>query len=801
MILVVLILQRYPDTQDAVRTSPVTEVISLTKITQQRKIVVGGVELSEFPESHLSKTVDQNAETNWYHPFYKILRVMMLARAPLALRIERVKSKTRVLYLTWAKDESDLESNIVTLRDALKGNIPEFRFDTVRRFLGPTISPLIVHVTTNLIGEPLSIDDPTQDSDALTTIAEVLQSMSDGIIQFSATPRRTSEGELKALERTYEREIELSETTHSSPKQTFFSGEIQESTKRVNMKAVRKAEAIQKRIDRLKNKHLCEISVTSLCWSKDENIAKQRSRRLIEVAMGAVTPADKVEDLKLETKTKPHEAARLLSGEPVGKSSLCSIEEGTVYFILPRCDLGIQATPRARFSTVTSTSDSRPIAKRVQRPQGVCNNSMSWKYDIDGYIMLGNPLNSNGDLILKQPVVFPPRLLNSHLGIYGTTRYGKTTTCLSLVAQMYRAGVVPIIIVPYKVDEWRVLKEIIPDLRIFTAGNPDVAPLRYNMFRPPKGVSVSKYLDQLAMVHSAALPNDEVMSMHFDDVFRTVYERKGWKRKGNVHGDPIMLSDFYAAFKEVTSKRIKYGGNTKQDFYGALDARLRSMLSNELIVDMYNTSSGLTIEELLKHPTIIEMDQLADADKTLLSGLLAMGISEYKQANPTKDVSNVLILEEAHHLLKRIRRSEGAPASAQEVAQESFAIMFRTSGGTGFIIIMLDQLPGSMNPEVVKLHGNVIIHRLTDESERTLVGLQAQCNEEQIHFIGALPIGQAIIRLGNDSAPRHIQVRPLDWHLSTPLKQDDWTNQDIRRAMETLFEQQPELSDSEEIPQ
>ena len=228
---------------------------------------------------------------------------------------------------------------------------------------------------------------------------------------------------------------------------------------------------------------------------------------------------------------------------------------------------------------------------------------------------------------------------------------------------------------------------------------------------------------------------------------------------------------------------------------------LRSMLGNELIVDMYNTTTGLTIEELLKHPTIIEMDQLADADKTLLSGLLTMGISEYKLANPTKHVSNVLVLEEAHHLLKRIRRSEGAPASAQEVAQENLAVMFRTSGGTGFIIIMLDQLPGSMNPEVVKLHGNVIIHRLSDESERILVGLQAQCNDEQVHFIGSLPIGQAIIRLGGDSSPRHVQVRPLDWHLSTPLGRDSWTNQDVKTGMEPIFEQHLELSESEEIPQ
>ena len=107
LIIVVLILQRLPEAQEAVKDSPLVEVIS-SKIVKGGQTLIGGVELSEFPESHMSKTTDQTTETSWYHPFYKILRIMTLARAPLALRVERVKSKNEGLEKVLSQTKSDL---------------------------------------------------------------------------------------------------------------------------------------------------------------------------------------------------------------------------------------------------------------------------------------------------------------------------------------------------------------------------------------------------------------------------------------------------------------------------------------------------------------------------------------------------------------------------------------------------------------------------------------------------------------------------------------------------------------------
>ncbi|MCK5303455.1 MAG: DUF87 domain-containing protein, partial [Candidatus Thorarchaeota archaeon] len=370
----------------------------------------------------------------------------------------------------------------------------------------------------------------------------------------------------------------------------------------------------------------------------------------------------------------------------------------------------------------------------------------------------------NGKPIETKPVVLSPKMLASHVGIYGNTGYGKTTTCVSIVAQAYRNAIVPVILVPDKVDDWRLLKDLYPEFRIFTAGNPDVAPLHINMWDVPPGVSVGKYIDRMIDVHTAALPNDGVISMHFDDVLNTMYENCGWSRMGNVRGRPILLSDLYEAVQEVAEVHIKYGEERKRDFYGALDARLRSMLRNDVIVDMYNTMKGLTIPELLKHPTIIEMRDLSPDDRTLLTGILTVGISEYLTANPRKELGHLLVLEEAHHFLKRVGGSiTYAEPTSKQRAIDNIVEMLRTQRGKGLGLVLVDQLPSSIAPEAVKLPSNVIIHTLTDMEERVLVGRQALCTDAQIKHIGGMGVGETVVRLMIDRVPRNVQVAHIGY--------------------------------------
>jgi hypothetical protein len=322
------------------------------------------------------------------------------------------------------------------------------------------------------------------------------------------------------------------------------------------------------------------------------------------------------------------------------------------------------------------------------------------------------------------------------------------------------------------------------------------------MWDVPPGVPVGKYIDRMADVYAATLPNDGVLSMHFDDIFNTMYSSCGWTRMGNVRGRPIMLADLYEAFQEVVTMHISYGAEMSQDFYGALEARLRSMFRNDVLVDMLNTPKGLTIPELLSRPTIIETRDLSPEDRALLMGALTVGIREYLVANPRTEVSHLLVLEEAHHLLKRATAVAGyAEPTSPQKAKDNLVEMLRTLRGSGLSILINDQLPGMLIPEVVKLPANVIIHALTDLEERQLVGRQALCTDAQIEHIGGMSVGEAVVRFKVQTVPGNIQVATLESLLRRPLPRREWTDALVRDAMRKEFDAHPELAESHPLSQ
>jgi hypothetical protein len=154
-------------------------------------------------------------------------------------------------------------------------------------------------------------------------------------------------------------------------------------------------------------------------------------------------------------------------------------------------------------------------------------------------------------------------------------------------------------------------------------------------------------------------------------------------------------------------------------------------------------------------------------------------------------------LEEAHHLLKQTAGPSGyAEPTSKQKAIDNFVEMLRIQRGNGLSLLLIDQLPGSMVPEAVKLPGNVIIHTLTDLEERILVGRQALCNEKQIEHIGGMGIGEAVFRIATRELPANIQVVPLDDLVNISLPRREWNDTLVRTTMMEVFNEHPELKES-----
>ncbi|MHA2045096.1 MAG: hypothetical protein ACW99G_09895, partial [Candidatus Thorarchaeota archaeon] len=326
--------------------------VTVSRRVMKKDWLIGAVELTEFPEDHL---MDKNPDQTNQQPFFNVLRVMVMANFPVALRYERVRNKLRMLYLTWAKNDVDLSENLETLADTVKGNLIGFKRKIHDRFHAPTMDTSATPVSSYILGEPLSVDDTRQRIDAMTVMAEVLLGLPSGIFQVSVIPRRSSARAVKSLEKQFRDESERSQLTISKSRSTLFSGEVQESKTRTNMGAIKKAESLQIQIERLSNSHLCEVEVSATCWDRDPKKAERNAKKLAGVLRGTLLPADPQKHLSIETDKNPHKAKKLMEGGTIGKTTLLSLEETSVYFSLARNDLGISVADHASFRTNPTT--------------------------------------------------------------------------------------------------------------------------------------------------------------------------------------------------------------------------------------------------------------------------------------------------------------------------------------------------------------------------------------------------------------------------------------------------------------
>lgn len=100
---------------------------------------------------------------------------------------------------------------------------------------------------------------------------------------------------------------------------------------------------------------------------------------------------------------------------------------------------------------------------------------------------------------------------------------------------------------------------------------------------------------------------------------------------------------------------------------------------------------------------------------------------------------HVLVVEEAHRLLKN---TEDGPAAA---AVELFASLLAEIRAYGEGVVIVEQIPSKILPDVVKNSALKIMHRLPAEDDRRAVGATMNLQQDQSENVVALPPGRAAV--------------------------------------------------------
>ena len=387
----------------------------------------------------------------------------------------------------------------------------------------------------------------------------------------------------------------------------------------------------------------------------------------------------------------------------------------------------------------------------------------------------------------------PLKSLTKHAFVAGMTGSGKTNTIMSLLTEAAAAGVPFLVLEPAK-TEYRVLIEhpkLGSELRVFTAGKATVAPFVLNPFEVPAGIPVSEHLDLLRAAFTAAFGMWTPLPQILERCLHDVYVDRGWDLRTNGNSRLSDSDDATAAFPTLSDLIAKvndvlptlgYDEKVTGDMRAALVTRLDSLRRGAKGA-MLDVSRSLPAEELFGHPTIVELEAMGDeGDKAFLAGLLVIRLAEYRRARgQSSDLVHLLVIEEAHRLLANIpvhtSEEQGNPRGQ---AVETFSNILSEIRAYGQGVIIADQVPVRLAPDVMKNTNLKIAHRVVSADDREALAGAMAMEERQSRALTSLGVGEAALFSAGDDAPILAQI-PL---VKDPLAPAPPPDQRVREHMD-----------------
>lgn len=384
--------------------------------------------------------------------------------------------------------------------------------------------------------------------------------------------------------------------------------------------------------------------------------------------------------------------------------------------------------------------------------------------------------------------------LRKHGFICGLTGSGKTNTCMNLLTQLDT----PFMVVEPAKSEYRQLLNIMPDIKIFTLGNENISPFRINPFEFVPGTELLTHIDYLKTVFNASFPMYASMPYLLEEALTEIYLDKGWElaTSSNRYFDANNSDEFFDYLPtledllqkiDTVVKSKKYAQQLSMDLSAALKARLSSLLTGSKGL-MLNTKRSVPLKKLLNRNVILELKYIGDDDeKCFLMGLILTLIYEYREANYSisDELKHITLIEEAHRLLKRVPDYVVAEvANVRGKAVETFTNIISEIREYGEGILIADQIPTKMAPDVIKNTSLKIVHRTLSQDDRDLIGATMTLNDAQNRELPLLRTGQAVVHREGLDKPFLLQI-PLVKDSSDNIV----TNEQVRDAMLRFHEE------------
>ena len=429
---------------------------------------------------------------------------------------------------------------------------------------------------------------------------------------------------------------------------------------------------------------------------------------------------------------------------------------------------------------------------------------------------LGNLVQS-GKILENSEVNIDKKDLNKHIFVAGVTGTGKTTTCQRILLE---SGMPFLVVEPAK-TEYRIMKlsEKTEDMVIFTLGQDNIAPFRLNPFEFFPHESLTSRVDMIKAAIEASFDMEAAIPQLIESTIYECYKDYGWNVNTNKNtkfenpfaDDVYAFPTFNDILKKVDAVAEKQGFDErlKKDYIGSIKARLQSLTLGSKGL-MLNTPRSIDFVGLLDKKVVLEIEEVKNTgEKSFVMGLIMTNLREALRAKykENKHFKHITLIEEAHRLLSKF---EPGDSVNKKQGVEIFADMLAEVRKYGESLIIADQIPNKLTPEVLKNTNTKIIHKLFAEDDKESVGNTMILEKEQKEFLSSLPTGRAVVFSQGWSKAVQVQIKLLtnttsDEEVDEQILKDSCINyyrENYRReifAGSNIFDREPTFEEMKTI--
>jgi hypothetical protein len=393
-----------------------------------------------------------------------------------------------------------------------------------------------------------------------------------------------------------------------------------------------------------------------------------------------------------------------------------------------------------------------------------------------GSIELGSVCDGSNKLE-NVPFLLSPDDLNKHTFVCGITGSGKTNTVKNILIKTDR----PFWVIECAKKEYRKLdfKDKNKAPVVFTLGIPEINCISFNPFYIMQGISPQMHIDYLKDLFNASFSFYGPMPYILEKCLHEVYLKKGWNLSMGYHPhlantrsivhlfDSEYMAEQYSRDEhkylfptmydlkdeiEIYVKNMGYEGELSSNIKTAILVRLESLCVGAKGY-MLNTNETPEFASLLNKNVVFELEGLADdSDKAFAVGILIIYLTEYRmyekeisQDSQTK-LKHLLVIEEAHRLLKNISTEKISEDmdNPKGKAIEHFTNMIAEMRSYGQGVIISEQIPTKIAPDVIKNSSNKIIHRIVAKDDQAIIANMIGMDDNDAIYLGNQLNGRAL---------------------------------------------------------